>query len=88
MVRLGQTVSGLRVPATDAKAVFGADGALLSVVENAATISGKPAAASVSDGDALRAAVASLYPRPVRLDRRRPQRAGNVTTYEQQGFSV
>ena len=87
VVRLGQTVSGLRVPATDAKAVFGADGALLSVVENAASISGKPAAASVSDGDALRAAVASLYPGRS-VSTASPHRSGNVTTYEQQGFSA
>ena len=62
VVRLGQQVGGLRVPATDVKAVFDGDGNLVSVIENTAKISGPAAAASASPAEALRAAVASLYP--------------------------
>lgn len=87
VVRLSQSVSGLRVPTTEVKAVLGADGSLLSVVENTASVSGKPAPASVSEGDALRAAVAALYPGRS-VSTASAQRSGNVTTYEQQGFST
>ncbi|MGN6574131.1 MAG: M36 family metallopeptidase, partial [Nocardioides sp.] len=85
-LRLGQSVQGLRVPGTDVKAVF-ADGALVSVVENAARVGGPVKAASVTPDDALRAAVADLYPgRSVSTAGAR--RSGNVTTYAQQGFSA
>ncbi len=80
VVRLGQTVGGLRVPGTDVKAVFNAKGALVSVVENTARISGTPAAPSASEADALRAAVAALYPRRS-VSATSAKRSGNVTTY-------
>ncbi len=87
VVRLGQTVGGLRVPGTDVKAVFNAKGALVSVVENTARISGTPAAASASEADALRAAVAALYPRRS-VSATSAKRSGNVTTYAVQGFAA
>jgi extracellular elastinolytic metalloproteinase len=85
VVRLGQTVGGLRVPATDTKAVF-ANGALVSVVENTARIGGAPAAATADAGDALRAAVAKLYPGRS-VSTASPKRSGNIATYSVQGFS-
>jgi hypothetical protein len=85
-VRLDQSVQGLRVPATDVEAVF-SDGALVSVVENAARLGGPVRAASAGPDDALRAAVADLYPgRPVSTAGAR--RSGNVTTYAVQGFAA
>ncbi|HET6652232.1 MAG TPA: M36 family metallopeptidase [Nocardioides sp.] len=87
VVRFGQTLAGLRVPATDAKAVFDDRGRLVSVIENTAKVSGPPAAASASDDDALRAAVASLYPKRS-VTTSGAKTTGNTTKYAVQGFST
>jgi extracellular elastinolytic metalloproteinase len=85
VVRLGQTIGGLRVPASDTKAVF-ANGALVSVVENTAKVTGTPVAATADAGDALRAAVAKLYPGRS-VDTAVTGRKGHTASYPVQGFS-
>lgn len=60
-LRMEQYVAGLRVAGSDAKAAFDARGRLVSLVENAVRAT-DPRTASASKGDALRAAVRSLYP--------------------------
>ncbi|RHW24781.1 peptidase M36 [Nocardioides immobilis] len=60
-LRMEQYVAGLRVAGSDAKAAFDARGRLVSLVENTVRAT-DPRAASASEGDALRAAVRSLYP--------------------------
>ncbi|WP_183100746.1 M36 family metallopeptidase [Nocardioides pelophilus] len=60
-LRMQQYVAGLRVAGSDAKAAFDAKGRLISLVENTVRAT-DPRAASASGGDALRAAVRSLYP--------------------------
>jgi hypothetical protein len=60
-------------------------GRLIALVENVVKASA-PLAATVSSDDALRAAVASLYPGR-KVSTSGSSKAGNTTTYDRQGFS-
>ncbi len=84
-VRLEQYVAGLRVHASYAKAAVDASGRLVSLVEDTVKAS-TPVAATVTDDDAFRAAVAHLYPgRSVSATGR--TRSGATSTYARQGFA-
>ncbi len=87
-LRMEQHVAGLRIPDAYARAAFDSKGRLIDVVEAVASVpKAAPRAASLNAGDALRAAVADLYPgRPV--DARSTDTSGNTTTFTRDGWHV
>jgi extracellular elastinolytic metalloproteinase len=84
-VRMTQSVAGLRVYNSEAKASLDKNGRLIDLVENVVKASA-PLAATTSSDDALRTAVASLYPGR-KVSTSGSSKVGNTTTYARQGFS-
>jgi extracellular elastinolytic metalloproteinase len=86
-VRLEQSVGGLRVANTYAKAAVNSQGELVSLIENFAAVSGGLKPPSASEAQALSAALATLHPgagQGLAVANRR----GNVTTFSKTGSST
>jgi extracellular elastinolytic metalloproteinase len=85
-LRMKQYVDGLRVADSYAKAAFDARGRLIALIENTSPAT-SPRGATVSDGNALRVAIGSLYPGRA-VDTHRTGKVGAVTTFARQGLAV
>lgn len=84
--RMEQEVGGLRVADAYVKAALNARGELIQVIQNVAAVpSGKVVPARADERQALRAALASLYP-ALKDDPAVVSRDGNVTTFEKTAF--
>ena len=84
-VRLEQSVGGLRVANTYAKAAVNSQGELVSLIENFAAVSGGLKPPTASEAQALSAALATLHPgagQGLAVANRR----GNVTTFSKTAF--
>jgi len=84
-VRLEQHVAGLRVEGAYVKAALDGSGRLVHLIENLAGAGGRVAAASVDERQALRAALAALYP-AAKEDPASLSREGNTTRFARTAF--
>lgn len=84
-IRMQQEVAGLRVFDAYAKAALNQRGELVHLIENVASVTGKVKPAQVSERQALRAALAALYP-GLKENPAAVARQGNTTVFARSAF--